>query len=886
MSIRDRWREWRTSQNEDDAVAREMQFHIEQETARNQRFGMSASDARREALRAFGGVDRFGEQARDERPGTAWTDLNKDLRYAFRWLRNSPGFAIVAILTLALGIGATTAIFSVVNGALLRPLPFTDPDRIVKVSLSSPDEPDMVWSYPKYEMLRDQQRVFSDIAGYSDWTGNLAGQGEPERLRGERVTARYFQVLGVRLLHGRSFSEDEARDPNVAQVVVLSDALWRRRFNADPTVVGQTIRIDNSPVTVVGVVAGNFRGLTGVADVFVPMSTIGVMLSREFAHFMEVTARLNAGVTLERAAGDVSIVGKRIAEAYRSPRDNVEFTAVARSLEELRLDPAIRRSVLVLFGAVSGVLLIACANVANLLLARATGRRREIAVRIALGAGRYRLIRQLLTESLALTLVGGALGVLLAWGAVRGFNGVLDNAGSVFGRRIGGFSVISLANIKLDASVLLFALAASVLTGLLFGAIPALHATRPDLTDDLKQGGAATLGALGIKGFTARNALIVAEVAIAFMMLVGSGLMLSSLLRLLRTDAGVDPRNLLTVQISLPESTSPDAAQQFWQQLLQQTAALPGVGSAAIADCPPLIGRCNVRPLWPNGPQSGAPVPVGVHYVTPDYFTALRARIVEGRVFRSSDRAGTPHVVVINQSAAQKYFPAGDAIGKRVGVAGGFADGAEIIGVVGDQRFAAIETPPEPDVYIAYDQVPQRSGYLFLRSAGSPTALTASVRRAVQDIDPTLPIFDVQTMEQRVAGASARTRVTGVLLGVFASIALLLAMIGIYGVVAFAVAQRTREIGLRVALGAARADVIKLILPYGAGLIGLGLVLGLFGAWGTTRLLRSLLYEIKPTDPAVFVTLIVATLLAGAAACGVPVVRATRVDPLIALKAD
>jgi putative ABC transport system permease protein len=813
--------------------------------------------------------------------------LLQDVRYALRSLRKRPLFAAVAILTLGLGIGGTAAIFSVVNAALLRPLPFPEPDRLVKVSLTRENESDIVWSYPKFEVLRAEQRIFSRIAGYFDWSGALAGAGDPERLQGERVTADYFDLLGVTPSAGRGFTEEEARDPGRADVALIGETLWRTRFNADPAAVGRVVQLDGKPVTIVGVIPADFRGLSGNADIFVPMATVGRMMRGEFAHFMTVVARLGPGITLERARSDVAVLGGRINEVYRSPRDADVWSAGVKPLEELRIDPAIRRSVLVLFGAVTGVLLISCVNVANLLLARAAGRRREIAVRLAIGAARARLIRQLMTEAMVLALVGGAFGILIAAGGMRALAGIAAKAGSVLGRQAAGFNAVSLAGVELDLTVLMFALAASVVTGVLFGIAPALQASRAELTSDLKEGGTATLGSLGVRGLTGRNVLVVGEIAVAFMLLIGSGLMLRSLSRLLHTDAGVDPNNLLTMQISLPDSHAPDAARAFWQQLLSRVDALPGVRSAAVADCPPLIGRCRVVPFWPAGNAAGSPpAPVGMHYVTSNYLAALRLPLKQGRTFDVRDRAGSPSVILINETAAQKFFPGENPVSKRVAVAGGFADGAEIIGVIGDQRFQSIEAPPEPDVYIAYDQVPQRSGYVFVRTAGDPSALAATLRREVQALDPNLPVHDVQTMEQRVGGASARTRVTGMLLALFAGVALLLALVGIYAVVSYAVTQRTRELGVRIALGAARSDVAALVLRHSGLLVGLGIGLGLIGALATTRVLRALLYEVQPTDPVVFASLTFVTVIVALAASAAPAVRATRVDPLTALKSE
>jgi len=497
---------------------------------------------------------------------------------------------------------------------------------------------------------------------------------------------------------------------------------------------------------------------------------------------------------------------------------------------------------------------------------------------VAIGAGRRRLIRQLMTEALVLALVGGVVGVGIAWLGVHGLAAMAANAGTVLGRAATGFNTVSLSGIQLDGTVLLFALAASLVTGVLFGLAPALQASRADLSTDLKQGGAAA------RGF-ARNALVVSEIALAFVLLVGSGLMLRSLSRLLNTDAGMDPTNLLTVRVSLPERNPGDASRNFFQQLVTRTSTLPGVTSVAVADCPPLIGRCYVRPFWPNETRASAPEPVGVHYVTPAYVSALRAKLRSGRFFAESDRADAPGVVVLNETAARKFFPGENPVGKRASVAG-FEGPVEVIGVIADQRFESIETPAEPDVYVAFAQVPVNSAYLFVRTTSSPAALAPALRREVQALDPNLPIYDVQTIEQRVSSATARTRVTGVLLALFAALALLLALIGIYGVVAYAVTQRTPELGIRIALGAARSHVAGLVLRHSAALVGLGLTIGLLGAFAATRVLRSLLYEVEPTDPVVFAVLSLATLLSAFVASALPAIRATRVDPIIALKSE
>jgi putative ABC transport system permease protein len=569
-------------------------------------------------------------------------------------------------------------------------------------------------------------------------------------------------------------------------------------------------------------------------------------------------------------------------------RNENHWGATLQPLEKLRIDPNIRRSVLVLFVAVAGVLLIACANVANLLLARATDRRREIAVRLAIGAGRGRLVRQLLTEAVTLGLTGGLLGIAFGAFGVRALAAVAAQATGVLGRQASGLTAVSLSAIRIDGAVLAFTLIASVLTGLLFGLVPALQATRLNLTVDLKGGGSDTIGFRGVRGLTSRSVLVSAEIAVAFILLVASGLMLKSLSRLLDTSAGVDPRNLMTVRITLPPSYTDRYA--FWEQLLPRLATLPGVQSAGLTDCPPLSGGCNKTILWhrdrPFVPEGSEPS-VGIHWVTLDYFGTVRLPLLRGRNFTARDRADAPRVVIINETLARKLFPGENPIGRRIGVGqGGFSEGAEIIGIVADQRFRSMEAPPEPDVYISMAQSQRPRAIIFLRTSVKPTAVLSGVRREVQRIDPNLPVYDAATMEERVGNATARTRVTSVLLTLFAGVALVLSLVGIYGVVAYAVTQRTREIGLRIALGAERSAVAGLVLRYGTAMISIGLTAGLLGAFAATRVLRSMLYEVRPTDPTTFAVLTVVTGLVALAGTAAPAWRATRVDPLTALKSE
>ncbi len=819
----------------------------------------------------------------------------RDVRYSLRSYRRKLLFSSIAILTLAVGIGANTAIFSVVNAALLRPLPFDDPDRLVKVSLTRPADSampggnDMVWSYPKYEMLRNEQRVFSRLGGYAQTSVSLSGGSDPERVDAELVAGDYLQTLGIRPRIGRTFTQQEERDPGAAAVVLIGEGLWNRRYNADPAVIGQTLTVDGQPTTIVGVLPGTFRGLGGMAEVWQPAASMGApQMAEAYSHFIEVVARLDPAVTAERAAADVATIGKHITATYPDQRTGGEWGALMQPLENLRIDPNIRRSVLVLFVAVTGVLLIACANVANLLLARSADRRREIAVRLALGAKRVRLVRQLLTEAIVLGLLGGLLGIALGAIGVRGLAAIAAHTTGVLGRQASGLTAVSLAAIHIDGGVLLFTLLASIATGLLFGLAPALQATHTNLSVDLKGGGASTIGFAGVRGFTGRSILVSTEIAVAFVLLVASGLMLKSLSRLLDTRAGVDPRNLMTLRISLPDTYTDRNA--FWDQLLARVSTLPGVQSAALTDCPPLSGGCNGTVVWirdrppvPEGTEPG----IGVHWVTPEYFNTARLRVVRGRNFQASDRKDAPKVIIINEAAAQKFFPGENPIGRRIGVGqGGFSEGAEVIGVVANQRFRTLEAPPEPDAYIAYAQSPRPRAMVFLRTTVPPADVLSGVRRELQRMDPNLPIYNALTMEERVGNATARTRITSILLTLFAGVALVLSLVGIYGVVAYAVTQRTREIGLRIALGADRSAVAGLVLRYGTTMVGIGLGVGLLAAFAATRVLRSLLYEVQPTDPVTFAVLTVLTGLVALAGTAAPAWRATRVDPLVALKSE
>jgi putative ABC transport system permease protein len=825
--------------------------------------------------------------------------LVQDVRYAVRALRKRPGFALIAILTLAVGIGANTAIFSVVNATLLRRLPFADPDRIVAISMLPPKDVsigrgrggEVPWSVPKLDFVREQSHTFSQIAGYTYGSFTLVGQDSPERIDAEIVTQSYAPLLGIRPLRGRNFLPEEDAVAGKSFVALIGEGLWNRRFNADPNIVGRTIVLDKQQYTVVGVLPASFKGLTGRADLWVPLHTTDAeQLEQKWSLWLLGIARLKPGATVAQAQSEMNVLGKRLDELQPDPvTPGRHWSAQAKPLEELRVDPAIRRSVLVLFIAVGAVLLIACANVANLLLANAVARRREIAVRLAVGAGRPRLIRQLLTESTVLSVAGALAGVVVGALGVRFLVQMIASANNAFGQRLSGLSALSLSGIRLDAPALIFTIVASLITGLLFGLMPALQASRVDLTSDLKEGGSQTPGHSGARRLSSRSVLVIAELALALMLLVASGLMIKSLGRLLSVDPGFDPHNVLSMRMNLIGDHPRPERLKFWEELADRVKALTGAEQVAISDCPPLAGGCNGTVIWfrdmPEVPKGTEPE-IGMHWVTPDYFKTLRVPLLRGRMFDERDRMDSPKVLIINEAAARAFYPRQNPVGRLVGVGqGGFGDTVQIVGVVANERFETVERPPRPDAFISYAQSPPGRGMLFVRTSGNSSALVGAIRREIHALDPTLPAYDVRTMEERVSDATARTRLSALLLGIFAAIALCLAAVGIYGVISFTVSQRTREIGIRVALGATRNDVLSLVLRQGLILTVVGVAIGLIGALLSSRILNAMLYDVKPSDPATYIGLALLLGIVASLATLIPALRATRADPLSAFKA-
>ena len=880
----------------------ELAFHLEERVAQLMARGMPADQAREEAIRRLGPAYRDVEHQLGNSAELKERRLNvrerleefiEDIRYAFRGLAARPGFTAIAVLTLGIGIGANTAIYSAVDALLLRSLPFAEPGRLMDIVQRSSENGTAHWSWPKYGFFRDNQQSYSSLAVHGSSQTIITGE-EPERVPIEEVSAQYLTTLGVRVAEGRDFPADIDATPGARRVTVISDALWQRRFNADPEVVGKTLSLNNQPWEIVGVLPPGFRGLSGRAEALInvsarPADALAEAWSLEFS----LIGRLREGVTVDQAIAEASLLGPRIYQAFPMSGGSLttskapeRWTAEARPLNTIRVADGLKRSLLVLFGAVGMVLLIACVNLANLLVARAMARKQEIAVRLAIGASRGRLVRLLVTESLVLALCGGVASLAVALAGTRVLSAINPQETLQVQGLDGGIGAVGFEGIRLDASALAFTFVVTVFVGLLFGLAPALGSTKPSLVGDLKEGSGGA-GA-GRRTGASRRALVVAEVALALILLAGSGLMIRSLGNLLAVDPGFVGDDVLTLRLSMPAGTvAPDSMPGFYERLQAEIAGVPGVQQVSIADCAPLSNACNGTIMtFADRPQSSTGnAMVGVHWVSPNWFNTMRVPLKRGRWFAESDRLGGPKVVVINEAAAKQYFQGEDPIGRRVAVyQGGFHTGAEVIGIVGDVKFGMIDSTAKPDAYISYTQARLGRMMVFARTTGDPTSLAPAVRAAVRRVVPQAPVFDIRSMSSRVATASAQTRFSATLLAMFAFVALSLAVMGIYGVLSFAVAQRTNEIGIRMALGAERGNVLGLVLRDAALLAVIGLCIGLAAALALTRVLRTMLYEVTTTDPLTYVAMAAALLLAVFVASLIPARRAARVDPVIALR--
>jgi putative ABC transport system permease protein len=803
---------------------------------------------------------------------TLWQDVHYGLRTLFR----TPSFTLVAVITLALGIGANTAIFSVVNSVLLRPLPFADAERIVTVWSTSITRGTMKnnVSYLNFKDWQEQNRVFSHIAAYSGAGGILTGgDAPPEQLNGAAVTGNIFALLGTPPALGRTFTPEEEK-PDAAHATIISHSLWQRRFNSDSQIVGKQIVLDNNGATVVGVMPAGFQFFYGETkpDFFVPVSAGEELNEERGAGYLHVLARLKDGVTIEQAQAEMDVIASRLAEQY--PEENAKEGV---SLVPLYDDTfgEVKPALLVLLGAVGFVLLIACANVANLLLTRATRRSREIAIRTALGATRGRVVRQLLTESLLLSAFGGVLGLLLAWW------GVDLLAASI------PADVPRASEINLDGRVLLFTLTVSALTGIIFGFAPALQASKTNLSESLKEGGRTATG--GIRRARLRSLLVVSEVALSLVLLVGAGLLIKSFLTLREVKPGFQADGVLTAIVSLPEGKYEDELQQttFFQQALERTSTLPGVEAIGAVFPLPLSGN-NMRGSFAveSRPPAQGETPVGDFYIiTPDYTRAMGIPLLKGRTFTERDNDDAPKVLLISETLARRYFPDEDPIGKRLSVAmiGGQLS-CEIVGVVGDVKHSGLDAHPTPQYYFSYGQAPMAEMTLVARTnADDPTRLAPTLRAGVQEVDKDQPIAEINALNRLVADSVARQRFQMLLLVLFATVALTLAAVGIFSVMNFTVAGRTHEIGVRMALGAQRADVLRLVIGQGMMLVALGVALGLVGSFAIMRVMASQLYGVSATDPVTFAWVAILLTMTALLACYIPARKATMVDPMVAL---
>lgn len=808
-------------------------------------------------------------------------NLLQDIRYAMRVLTKSPGFTIIAIITLALGVGANTAIFSVVNTVLLRPLPYSEPDRLVTIWESSkPRNLEQSQASPvTFTDWRQQSHLFESIAGWWYPQINLTGgDGEPERVRTIATTDGFFDVLRAQPLLGRTFlpGEDVPGGENIA---VIGYGLWQRRFGSDPGVIGKAVTLDGSSYTIIGVMPQGFK-YPEETEVWRPLGWDPARHSRN-ARFFEVVARLKPGVSLEATQAEMSALAGRIAE--ENPQSNTNWDVSILSLHD-HIVGNYQTSLWIMLGAVGFVLLIACANVANLLLARAEAREKEVCIRLALGAGRLRLIRQFLVESSLLALAGSAVGLALAY-----FGGNLL-------MQINPVKVPNLNEVTINGRVLLFTLGVAMITGLVFGLVPALHASRTDLNKTLKEGGRDSKASSG--GRRIRSTLVIAEIAVALVLLVGAGLMLRSFFRLQQVETGFNPENILTFNLQLPFASYQDwrKVSEFYAQLLDRIETLPGVKSADATGFLPLESgwRMNFNVVGRQPSTADEEIRVQYHQVSPGYFQTLGTPLISGREFQKEEDATRSGVAIINQALAHRLFPDEDPIGKRVSnISRGIGplarylpqvNEAEIIGIVGDVKNSGIKAAPEMAIYFPQSQFAYRSMNIVVRTQSNPMSMVGAVRNAVWSLDGNLPVSNLKTMEQTLSDSIAPQRFTLMLLGLFAALSLALAGVGIYGVMSYTTAQRTREIGVRMALGASRSDITSLVMRQVVTLASAGVAIGLAGAFGLTRLMATLIFGVSATDPLAFAG--VSLLLAGVALLAgyIPAYRATRVDPMTALR--
>jgi putative ABC transport system permease protein len=864
----------------DREMEEEMRLHLELREREHAGNGLSAAEAHMAARKHFGNSLALREASHDSW-GWAWLEhFGQDLRFAFRMLRKTPGFTAIAILTLALGIGANTAIFSVVYGVLLAPLPYKNPSQLVVMNETTPRVGNVSVSYMNFLDWRTQGKAFSEMAYVEKVGFNLAGISQPENITGDAVSPNFLSLMGVRPLLGRDFDPTEAKS-GTAPVVLLSYSLWQKHFGGERSAIGRTVMLDGRSFTVVGVLPAGYRWLDKT-DVMVP---IGVWVTNNPSATERgdrgdsvVMGRLAPGVSLGKARSEMEGIAAVLAKEY--PAANDQFGVRLQSIRDAYVSD-MRQSILVLLGAVMFVLLIACANVANLFLVRGAARNKEIALRIAFGASRWRIIRQMLTESFVLAFLGGILGIALAIGGIRGMTSMIPMG------MLGG------AAVSLNGPVLLFTAAVVVLAAFIFGMAPAWHSTKQDVQSELKEGSrTATAGGSQNR---LRGVLAVAEISLALILLIGAGLMMKSLYKLFAVDPGVRTDHVLTMEMDLSTQrySKDPAILNFWQQVLERVRALPGVESAAVGTNIPLTdshGRSDITIEGMALPKPGSfPHPDG-HTVSSDYVATMGMTLVRGRTFTDADNENGQRVAIVNEKLARQFWPNEDPIGKRF-MWGRFNPASKtppkwitVVGVVGDTKMYGLANPARLEVYDPLRQDSNSDMDLVVKSQLDPATLIAEVRSAVGSVDKDEPIFNISTMNQWRSDSVATPRLTLILLGLFSGLALVLAAIGIYGVISYTVAQRTHEIGIRVALGAQRKDVLRMVLGQGGKIAFAGIAIGLAASFGLTRLMSSLLFSVSASDPLTFVGVAILLILVAMLACYVPARRAMKVDPMVALR--
>ena len=860
----------------------ELRDYLEAAVAEKTKDGMSREEAVRAARLEIGSADAVKEEVRAVGWETVLESFWQDIRFALRMMRKNPGFTAIAIITLALGIGANTAIFSVVNTVLLQPMPYKQADRLVMIwgeNKARGYDLDLV-SYLDYVDWKSQNRVFERMGASTDEMFTMTGAGEPVALIGYQFSPDFFDVLGVPPLLGRTFAPDEDR-PGTNHVAVLNYSLWNTRFGGDASIVGKTITLDGQSYTVIGVMPRTFQHPPSV-QIWTPLTIDAAYAKDRGIRWLRVMARLKPGVTLDQAQVAMRTIAARLRTAY--PTSNKDYDVNIETLRHMTSGD-VRPALLVLLCSVALVLLIACANIANLLLSRAVARHREIAIRAALGASRFRMIRQFLTESVLLALAGGALGLLIAyWGA--------HALVAMFPSTISNLSIPRIDAIPIDRWVLGFAMLASLLTGILFGLAPALEACRQSPSESLKESGRTGAGTHGKR---LRNVFVIAEMALSLVLLTAAGLMIRSFLHLVRADLGFRPDHVLSLRVLLPENKYKTDAQKvaFSDGVLERVQSLPGVEAAGTVTFLPLSGWWGTREVSVSGrpadPINKNPRPVWGS-VSPNYFRAMNIPLLKGRYFTPQDNASNADAAILSASLARRLWPNDDPLGRQINV-DGFSKPRQVVGVVGDVYQLGVGVQPngghsdvKSEIYVPYDQRPSHLLCLAIRTAADPLGIARAVQSKIWSVDKQQAVSFVETMDQLASETVVLQRASMILLGVFAGLALVLASIGIYGVISYSASRRTHEIGIRIALGAGAGDVLRLVVGEGLALTLTGVAIGMAGAFGLTRFLSSLLYGVRASDPATFVAVPVVLICVALTACYIPARRATRVDPMVALR--